>query len=92
MTLIEQIKIISFTFIYGIIFSFFFNILYSFLYHKKIVLKILTNFIFFLLFSSIYYYFLYSLNGGILHIYLLFIFIISFNLYNKLFIKIRLMV
>lgn len=92
MTLIEQIKIISFTFIYGIIFSFFFNILYSFLYHKKIVLKILTNFIYFLLFSSIYYYFLYSLNGGILHIYLLFIFIISFNLYNKLFIRIRLMV
>ena len=89
MNLIEQIKVIFFTFLFGIVFSFFYNILYSFLYNKKLIFKIIVNFFFFITFSSIYYYFIYNLNGGILHIYLLLIFIISFYLYNKLFIKIR---
>lgn len=92
MNLIEQIKVIAFTFLFGIVFAFFYNVLYSFLYYKKNIVKIFVNLFFSLVFSSIYYYFIYIINGGILHIYLFIIFIVSFYLYNKLFVKMRLMV
>ena len=90
MSLIEQIKVVAFTFLFGIIFSFLFNIIYKYLFYKKKYIRIFINFFFFLIMSSIYYYFIYQLNGGVIHIYMLFIFIISFMLYNKLFKKIRL--
>ena len=90
MSLIEQIKVISFTFIFGIIFSFLYNIFYKYLYYKKKYIRIFINYFFFLIISSIYYYFVYQLNGGVIHIYMLLVFIISFLLYNKLFKKIRL--
>ena len=89
MNLIEQIKVIAFTFLFGIVFAFFFNVLYRFLFHRSKIIKIGTNFFFFVVFSSIYFYFIYGLNGGILHFYLFFVFLISFLLYNKLFQKIR---
>ena len=89
MSLIEQIKVIAFTFIFGIIGAFFFNIFYKILFNKRVVIKIFSNFMVLLLFSTIYFYFIYQINGGILHIYLLLVFFISFYLYNKLFKKIR---
>ena len=89
MTLIEQIRVIAFTFIYGIVFAFLFNILYSFLNTKSMIINIITNFIFFFMMGSLYFYFLFLINGGIIHIYMLFLFLISFFLYNSLFKKIR---
>ena len=91
MSLIEQIKTIAFTFIFGIIVAFFFNIFYKMLFNKKKILNVITNFFFLFLFSTIYFYFIYQINGGIIHIYLLVVFLISFYLYNKLFRKIRLL-
>ncbi len=89
MTLIEQIRSIALTFLFGILFSLFFNILYKILFTKKIVINIFINLVFFILFSSLYFYFLYNINGGIIHFYLFLVFIISFLLYNRLFKKIR---
>ena len=54
--------------------------------HKVLI----TNLIYFLGNSFLYFYLLYKINNGIIHIYLLFTFLISFFLYNRLFVKIRL--
>ena len=89
MTLIEQLRTIAYTFIFGIFFSFIFNLLYRVLFTKKNIINLFTNFFFFFLTSSIYFYFLYMINGGIVNYYMLLIFLISFFLYNHLFKKIR---
>lgn len=89
MSLIVQIQTIAYTFIFGIIFALLFNLLYKILFTKKIVLNLITNFLFMFITSSLYFYFLFKVNRGIIHIYLLFIFLISFFLYNHLFKKIR---
>ena len=89
MTLIEQIRVMAFTFIFGIVFAFLFNVLYKVLFTKKIIINILTKFIFFFLLSNLYFYFLFKINSGIVSYYMLLLFLISFFLYNKLFKKIR---
>ena len=66
-----------------------FNIFYKFLFSKYFFLNLLTNFLFIRGNSILYFFLLYKINDGIVHIYLLFIFLISFFLYNKLFRKIR---
>jgi len=90
MTLMEQIKAIAFTFIFGIVCSFLFNLFHSFFLTKKNIINIVTNLLFFFVLCNLYYYFLFLINGGIIHCYMLLLFLISFLLYNKLFKKIRL--
>ena len=89
MNLNIQIQVIFYTFLFGLYFSFFFNIFYKFLFSKYFFLNLLTNFLFIIGNSILYFFLLYKINDGINHIYLLFIFLISFFLYNKLFKKIR---
>ena len=89
MSLIEQIRTIAVTFIFGIVFALFYNLLYKFLFTKSIFINIVTNLIFFFVMGSMYFYLIYLVNGGIIHYYMLFLFLISFFLYNHLFKKIR---
>lgn len=90
MNLLTQIQVLSYSFLFGLYFSFTFNLLYKVLFTKYLILNIITNLIYFLGNSFLYFYLLYKLNNGIIHIYLLFTFLISFFLYNRLFVKIRL--
>ena len=89
MSLTIQIQTIAYTFLFGILVSLLFNLLYKILFTKKIIVNFITNFLFMFIFSSLYFYFLLKVNDGIIHIYLLFIFLISFFLYNRIFRKIR---
>ena len=90
MNLLTQIQVLSYSFLFGLYFSFTFNLLYKVLFTKYLILNIITNLIYFFGNSFLYFYLLYKINNGIIHIYLLFTFLISFFLYNRLFIKIRL--
>ncbi len=90
MNLLTQIQVLSYSFLFGLYFSFTFNLLYKVLFTKYLILNIITNLIFLLGNSFLYFYLLYKINNGIIHIYLLFTFLISFFLYNRLFVKIRL--
>lgn len=89
MSLSVQIQVIFYTFLFGLYFSFLFNLLYKTLFTKHLIINIITNFLFITTNTLLYFYLLYKINFGIIHIYLLFVFLISFFLYNKLFIKIR---
>ena len=89
MSLIIQIQTIAYTFLFGIIVSLLFNLLYKILFTKKIIINFITNFLFMFIMSSLYFYFLLKVNDGVIHIYLLFIFLISFFLYYRIFRKIR---
>lgn len=90
MNLLTQIQVLSYSFLFGLYFSSTFNLLYKVLFTKYLILNIITNFIYFFGNSFLYFYLLYKINNGIIHIYLLFTFLISFFLYNRLFVKIRL--
>ena len=89
MSLIIQIQTIAYTFLFGIVISLLFNLLYKILFTKKIIINFITNFLFMFIMSSLYFYYLLIVNDGVIHIYLLFIFLISFFLYNRIFRKIR---
>ena len=89
MSLNEQIKSIALTFNFGIIFSLLFNLLYKFLFTKRVIINFITNTLFFFFIATLYFYFLYLINDGVIHSYLLLVFLISFFLYNKIFKKIR---
>ena len=89
MSLIIQIQSLAYTFLFGLYLAFFFNLLYRILFTKHILINIFTNFFFVFLNSILYFYFLFKVNNGIIHLYLLFTFILSFFLYNLLFKKLR---
>ena len=89
MSLIIQIQTIAYTFLFGLYIAFIFNLLYRVLFTKSVVLNLVSNFMFVALNSVLYFYLLFLIDSGRIHIYLLFIFLISFFLYNLLFKKIR---
>ena len=89
MSLIIQIQSIAYTFIFGIFFSFLFNALYKILFTRSFFLNLITNTIFLFITSTLYFYFLLRVNFGVIHIYLLLVFVASFFLYNHLFKKRR---
>lgn len=89
MALILQIQSLFLSFLYGIFFSFIFNIAYKFLFTKYLIINIITNLLFSITIFGLYYYFLYVINGGIIHLYFIIVLIISFSIYNKVFVKIR---
>lgn len=89
MSLIIQIQTIAYTFLFGIVFALLFNLLYKVLFTKKKFISLITNFLFLFVTSTTYFYLLFKVNSGIIHIYLLFIFLLGFFLYNHLFKKIR---
>ena len=89
MSLIVQIQSFFISFLYGIFISFVFNLLYNFLFTRYKTINIITNLFFSLLVFGIYFFLLYIVNNGIVHVYFLMTFFISFYIYNKLFVKFR---
>ena len=89
MNLLIQIESIALSFLYGIVFSLSYNVFYYLLNTRFIIINIITNIFYFLVMFGIYYFLLYLVNYGQVHIYFLFILFFSFYLYNKLFVKLR---
>lgn len=89
MKLIIQIQSIAVSFIFGIIFSLLYNLLYYLLFTKYKLINIITNMFFSLVMFGIYFILLYHINNGIFHCYFIGVFILSFTLYCKVFVKLR---
>ena len=89
MGLIVQIQSFSISFLYGIFLSLIFNILYNLLFTKYKIINIITNLFFALVIFGLYFLLLYLVNNGVVHVYFLVTLFISFYLYNKLFVKLR---
>ena len=89
MTLLVQIQSLTFNFLYGIFSSFMFNLLYHLLFTNSMVLNIITNLFFLFSLIFLYFYFLFQINFGIIHIYYFLLFGLGFFCYNFLFKKIR---
>ena len=89
MSLLVQIQSFSVSFLYGIFLSLMFNLLYNFLFTKYLIINVITNLFFSFVVFGIYFFLLYLVNNGIVHIYFLIALFISFYLYNKIFVKFR---
>ena len=89
MSLIVQIQSLAFSFVFGIFVSILFNVCYKILFYKKIIIRILFNLIFCLSLYILYFYLLYKINNGVLHLYFFLSLIIGFLVYNRIFVKIR---
>lgn len=89
MSLYIQFQSFVVSFLYGLFFSLMFNLLYFFLFTKYKFINIITNLFFTLIMFGVYYLLLYIVNGGNIHVYFLITFFISFYLYNKIFVKLR---
>ena len=84
-----QIKSFVLSFLYGIFFAFMFNLLYNFLFTKYKVFNIISNIMFSILLFGFYFLLLFNINEGVIHMYFLGCMSISFIIYNKLFVKLR---
>lgn len=89
MSLLVQMQSLSISFLYGIFLSLTFNLLYNFLFTKYLIINIISNLFFSFVVFGIYFFLLYLVNNGIVHIYFLITLFISFYLYNKIFVKLR---
>ena len=84
MTLITQIKLIIFSFIFGIFFNLFLNFNCKFIYSYNKFIKILSSFLFVIINVLLYFICLIKINNGIFHIYSLLIIFITYLLIEKL--------
>ena len=89
MELYLQIQTLIMSFLYGVFVSLLFNLLYKYLFFKYQLINVLTNIMFSLSIFGLYFYLLYMLNGGVIHLYFLLSFYIWFIIYNKIFVKLR---
>ena len=89
MELYLQIQTLIMSFLYGVFVSLLFNLLYKYLFFKYQLINALTNMMFSLSIFGLYFYLLYKLNGGVIHLYFLLSLYIGFIIYNKIFVKLR---
>ena len=89
MDLYIQIKSFAISFLIGIIYSLLFNIFFNLLFTKYKLFNIVSSLILSMTVFGIYFYLLYIINNGIIHPYFLSIFFISFIIYSKIFVKLR---
>ena len=89
MSLINQIQSIALSFLFGMFFCLIYNLSYFILYTKSLLLNLITNIMFSLIMFGIYFLLLYNINCGMIHTYFIIVLFISFYLYNKLFVKLR---
>ena len=87
MNLFEQIMSFSFSFLYGIIVSHIYTKFYSYLYYQKKIYNILNSYFFCFLVTIIYFKTIYFINGGIVNLYFILLFVIGFIFYTKIFTK-----
>ena len=84
-----QIQSIFFSFVYGMFSSLLFNVLHKALYSCNRIIRLISNFIFILFIFSLYFYLLYLINCGVVHIYFVILFILGFIIGNYKTKKIR---
>ncbi len=89
MNLETQIQSLISSFVYGLYLSLIYNIFYKYLYHKKIIIKVISNFLFTIINVSAYFFILMLINKGSIHIYFLISLIGGFLVGNKTTKKIR---
>lgn len=82
MPLEQQIQSIVVSISYGLFFSFLFNLSYAKICKLSKVLKFIISILFLLINTTIYFYFLYLVNNGIIHIYFLMALYIGFVIGN----------
>lgn len=78
MILKTQLVSLFFSFLSGIVFCIFTKINYRFLFLGKKITRIIFNVVFVVDYSLLYFIILSKINGGILHIYFLLLFIFGF--------------
>ena len=83
MNLIIQIKLIIFSFVFGIFFNLFLNINCKFIYSYNTFIKIISSFLFVLINIILYFIVLNKINNGIFHIYSLLIILLTYLLIEK---------
>jgi len=69
MNLDTQLKLLLFSFMYGLFLSFMININQKYLYSNNTILKIIFTFFFILAHTFLYFIILQKINDGIIHIY-----------------------
>ena len=77
-----QLLSFIFSFGYGIIVSYFYNLNYNFIYKSSILYKIVINFLFCINMGLIYFLLMRVINNGVIHIYFVISFLISFVLFS----------
>lgn len=75
-----QIFSFIFSFFYGIFLFYMFKISHRLLFIKKKILKFIYNFCFCMLLSFSFFYIIYYLNGGIVHLYFILLILFGFLL------------
>lgn len=78
MSLSIQIQSLSLSFLFGMFFSLLFNLAYKYLFSFKLGYRILSNVLFVLSLSTLYFLLLKIVNNGILHIYFFIILFLGF--------------
>lgn len=85
MILLDQIRSLFFSFIYGMFFSFTLKINYKYLISNNLFFKIVLSFLFILDHVLLYFILISRINNGIIHIYFFFFFILGLLFYIYLF-------
>ena len=78
MNLFVQIKLILFSFLFGIYLSFTLNINYKYIYKTKFIYRLATNTMYVLFNTLLYFVILLKINQGILHYYSLICIVLGF--------------
>ena len=84
MNLNTQIKVLLFSFIFGIFFALMIDINHKYLYSKKKLFKVIFTFLFVLVNIFIYFLILKNINEGIVHIYSMICIIVGFIVEQKI--------
>lgn len=89
MNLEIQIQSITASFIYGFFSSLIFNLTYFLLYSKNLFVKMIFNMIYVICIFLLFFFVLFLINNGVVHIYFIILFIGGFVIGNYNFKKIR---
>jgi len=89
MNLEIQIQSLIFSFVFGIFFALEFNLIYRYLFSIVSFIKIIINIVFVNINAIVYFYLLYIINGGIIHLYFIIMLVLGFVMGNKKTRKIR---
>ncbi len=86
MALSIQIQSFIISFFYGFLVSYLINLCYRLLFHSKKVFQIIFTFFFNFLVCLCYFFLLYLINGGVVHLYFLGLFLLGIfvgNLFSR---------
>ncbi len=80
-----QIYSIIYTFIYGGFCALLVNLFYKILFYRKYYFKLISNFLFVIIMTILYFFILKIINYGYIHIYFLLVFSLGFFMFFSFF-------